>query len=151
MIVSINPTDGRELARYELHSDAYVDQALSAAANAQRTWRNVPVEERCELLRAMARALRAAKPRYAAMITREMGKPVVEAEAEIEKCAYNCDFYADNAPKYLADEAVASNATESVIAFDPLGVVLAIMPWNYPFWQFFRKRTIRGTCSLKIE
>jgi succinate-semialdehyde dehydrogenase/glutarate-semialdehyde dehydrogenase len=138
MIVSINPANDRELARYDLHDDAYVDRALSAAAKAQAGWRRVPVAERCTLLYAMARVLRSGKSRYAAMITREMGKPIVEAEAEVEKCAYNCDFYAENAPKYLADEPVASNAAESVIAFDPLGVVLAIMPWNYPFWQFFR-------------
>jgi len=138
MIVSINPANGRELARYDLHDDAYVDQALSASAKAQAGWRRVPVAERCRLLSAMARVLRAGKSRYAAMITREMGKPIAEAEAEVEKCAYNCDFYAENAPKYLADETVASNAAESAIAFDPLGVVLAIMPWNYPFWQFFR-------------
>lgn len=138
MIVSINPANGRELARYAPHSGSFVDKALSAAAKAQGAWRKVPIAERCRLLVSMARVLRAGKLRYAAMITREMGKPIVEAEAEIEKCAYNCDFYAENAPNYLADEPVASNAAESVVAFDPLGVVLAIMPWNYPFWQFFR-------------
>ncbi|HEX5932687.1 MAG TPA: NAD-dependent succinate-semialdehyde dehydrogenase, partial [Pseudorhizobium sp.] len=112
--------------------------ALSAAAKAQKAWRRVPVEKRVELLGGMARALRGGKARYAEMITREMGKPIAESEAEIEKCAYNCDFYAEHAAAYLAEEPVPSNATESVVAFDPLGVVLAIMPWNYPFWQFFR-------------
>ena len=67
-----------------------------------------------------------------------MGKPIVEAEAEIEKCAWNCDFYAENAARFLADEHVETNATESYVAFEPLGVVLAIMPWNFPFWQVFR-------------
>ena len=138
MIVSINPADGRELARHALHDDAHVDRALGAAKTAQAAWRKVPVAGRCTLLTAMARVLRAGKARYAAMITREMGKPIAEAEAEIEKCAYNCDFYAENAAKFLADEPVASNASESLVVFDPLGVVLAIMPWNYPFWQFFR-------------
>lgn len=138
MIVSVNPADGRELATYGLHDDAYVDRALTAAAGAQAGWRKVPLAERCGLLSAMARVLRTGKARYAEMITREMGKPIAEAEAEIEKCAYNCDFYAENAAKFLADEPVASNAAESAVAFDPLGVVLAIMPWNYPFWQFFR-------------
>jgi succinate-semialdehyde dehydrogenase/glutarate-semialdehyde dehydrogenase len=138
MIVSINPANGKELARYELHDDAFVDNALTAAANAQKAWRKVPVEERVGLLKNMAKALRRGKSRYAEMITREMGKPIAESEGEIEKCAYNCDFYAEHAAKYLADEAVPSNATESVVEFDPLGVVLAIMPWNYPFWQFFR-------------
>jgi succinate-semialdehyde dehydrogenase/glutarate-semialdehyde dehydrogenase len=138
MIVSVNPTDGKELARYELHDDAYVDAALTAAANAQKEWRKLPVEQRVTLLTGMAKALRAGKAKYAEMVTREMGKPIAESEGEIEKCAYNCDFYAEHAAKYLADEPVPSNATESVVAFDPLGVVLAIMPWNYPFWQFFR-------------
>ncbi|MCV9966897.1 NAD-dependent succinate-semialdehyde dehydrogenase [Pararhizobium sp. BT-229] len=138
MIVSVNPTNGQELARYDLHDDAHVDGALTAAAEAQKKWRKVPVEKRVSLLTEMAKALRAGKSKYAAMVTREMGKPIAESEAEIEKCAYNCDFYAEHAPKYLADEVLPSNATESVVAFDPLGVVLAIMPWNYPFWQFFR-------------
>lgn len=138
MITAINPATGQELVRYEGHDDAFVDAALSAASAAQKAWRKVPTEDRVHLLAGMARVLRAGKARYAEMITLEMGKPIVEAEAEIEKCAYNCDFYAEHAPKYLADEPVASNASESVVVFDPLGVVLAIMPWNYPFWQFFR-------------
>jgi len=138
MIVSVNPANGKELARYELHDDAFVDKVLTAAARAQKAWRKVPVEERVGLLKNMAKALRAGKSKYAEMITREMGKPIVESEGEIEKCAYNCDFYAEHAATYLADEILASNATESVVEFDPLGVVLAIMPWNYPFWQFFR-------------
>ncbi|OWV71961.1 succinate-semialdehyde dehydrogenase [Rhizobium sp. R634] len=138
MITAINPTNGSELARFELHDDSYVEAALSAAAEAQKTWRKVPVNERVGLLKGMAEVLRANKSRYAEMITREMGKPIVESEAEIEKCAYNCDFYAAHAPQYLADEPLKSNASESAVAFDPLGVVLAIMPWNYPFWQFFR-------------
>lgn len=138
MIKTTNPTNGRELAQYELHDDAHVDAALTAAAEAQKSWRKVPVEERVELLRGMAKALRVDKAKFASMITREMGKPIVESEGEIEKCAYNCDFYAEHAATYLTDEHLASNASECFVEFDPLGVVLAIMPWNYPFWQFFR-------------
>ncbi|MBB6220048.1 NAD-dependent succinate-semialdehyde dehydrogenase [Rhizobium leguminosarum] len=138
MILTTNPATGDRLATYDLHDDAYVEAALAAAADAQKTWRKRPVGERVHLLRNIAKALRAGKSRYAEMVTREMGKPIVEAEAEIEKCAYNCDFYAEHAADYLADEALASNASQSAVAFDPLGVVLAIMPWNYPFWQFFR-------------
>jgi len=138
MITSINPSTGSAIASFDLHDETYVDQALESAARAQRLWRNVAVTERGELLQRMAKALRAGKARYALMISREMGKPIAESEAEIEKCAYNCDFYAEHAPAYLADEPVASNATETAVVFDPLGVVLAIMPWNYPFWQFFR-------------
>lgn len=138
MIVSVNPADGAELARFEAHSPAEIDAALTGAVNAQAKWRRKPITERVELLRAMAKALRAGKERYGRLITQEMGKPLPEAEAEVEKCAWNCDFYADQAPVFLADEPTPSGATESAVVFDPLGVVLAIMPWNYPFWQFFR-------------
>lgn len=137
-ITSINPATNKPIKTFALQDDAAIEAALAAAASAQRAWRQVPVEERVTLLTRMASALRAGKARYAEMIVREMGKPLAEAEAEIEKCAYNCDFYAEHAPAYLADEEVASNASESVVAFEPLGVVLAIMPWNYPFWQYFR-------------
>ncbi|ADH91593.1 Aldehyde Dehydrogenase [Ancylobacter novellus DSM 506] len=138
MLVSINPADGAELARYPLHTAQEVEDALANAATAQAAWRQVPIFERAGLLRRMASALRANKATYSRMITKEMGKPLVEAEGEIEKCAWNCDFYADEAPVFLADEIIASSASHSAVVFDPLGVVLAIMPWNYPFWQFFR-------------
>ncbi|MET3923923.1 NAD-dependent succinate-semialdehyde dehydrogenase [Devosia sp. 2618] len=138
MIASVNPTTGAQIRSYELHGADEVDAALSAAVAAQQIWRAEPISERVKLLTEIAKTLRAGKTEYAALITEEMGKPIVEAEAEIEKCAVTCDFYAEAAPRFLADENVASNATESAIIFDPLGVVLAIMPWNYPFWQFFR-------------
>jgi succinate-semialdehyde dehydrogenase/glutarate-semialdehyde dehydrogenase len=138
MIRSVNPTTGAVLAEYDLHDPAQVDTALEEATIAQAGWRRVPVEKRVELLSAMARELRAGQDRFARLITEEMGKPIAEAAGEIEKCAVTCDFYAEAAPRFLAEEAVASNATYSGVVFDPLGVVLAIMPWNYPFWQFFR-------------
>lgn len=138
MISAINPATGATLAEYDLTSPEDVDAALNAANAAQAQWRERPIEARVELLSALAKVLRANKVRYAQLITAEMGKPIVEAEAEIEKCAWTCDFYAEAAPRFLADELVGSTASESYIAFDPLGVVLAIMPWNYPFWQFFR-------------
>ncbi|AXB41461.1 NAD-dependent succinate-semialdehyde dehydrogenase [Amycolatopsis albispora] len=138
MIVSINPATEHELARFTPHTESEVDAALDAAVAAQRRWRARPVTERTGLLRELARVLREGKPRYARLITAEMGKPITEAEAEIEKCAVTCEHYAEHAPAYLADRPVPSNATESAIVHDPLGVVLAVMPWNYPFWQFFR-------------
>lgn len=137
-IRSVNPATGAVLATFAPHDDRTINRALAAAAKAQNRWRRRSVEERVALLAGMARALRAGKAKYAALITQEMGKPIVEAEAEIEKCAHNCDFYAEHAAAYLADEPAPSNASESFIAFEPLGVVLAVMPWNYPFWQFFR-------------
>lgn len=138
MIQSINPTSGAVIADYELHSAEQIEAALAGAATAQAQWRKVPISERIQLLTSMARELRAGKDQFARLITEEMGKPITEAAGEIEKCAVTCDFYAEAAPRFLADETIESNATESGVVFDPLGVVLAIMPWNYPFWQFFR-------------
>jgi succinate-semialdehyde dehydrogenase/glutarate-semialdehyde dehydrogenase len=138
MFFSINPATGSEIARYEPHSAADIDKALSEAVAAQKAWRRRSIADRCAQLRKVAQALRANRDAYATLITSEMGKPIREAEAEIEKSAWTCDFYAEHAPRFLADEIVASNASESRVVFDPLGVVLAIMPWNYPFWQFFR-------------
>lgn len=138
MIVSLNPATGAEIARYPEHTDTQVDTALAAAARAQAEWRFTDVRDRMPLLRRIAEVLRSRKDGLARIITAEMGKPFVEALAEIDKCAWNCDFYADNAEAFLADDIIRSAAAESFVTFEPLGVVLAIMPWNYPFWQFFR-------------
>ncbi|MFC8419846.1 NAD-dependent succinate-semialdehyde dehydrogenase [Streptomyces sp. NPDC057236] len=138
MIVSSNPATGAELSRHTPHSPQEVDGILDAAASAQAAWRRRDVTDRTPLLREMARVLREGQEEYAALITAEMGKPVTEARAEIEKCAMTCEYYAEHAPAQLADRPVASNAAESAVVYDPLGVVLAVMPWNYPFWQFFR-------------
>ena len=138
MIFSINPATGETIATFEEHGPDAVEAALEGAARAQRRWAATPVGERVKVLTAAAGVLRANRDRYARLITLEMGKPITEAEAEIDKCALTCDFYAEKAPGFLADEPVATSAAESMVVFDPLGVVLAIMPWNYPFWQFFR-------------
>jgi succinate-semialdehyde dehydrogenase / glutarate-semialdehyde dehydrogenase len=138
MIHSINPATGQIIASFEEHGPDRVEHALEEAARAQRSWAEVPIGERVALLTRAAGVLRGRKQEFAALITQEMGKPISEAEAEIEKCAWNCDFYAEKAESFLAPEVVASNATESAVVFDPLGVILAIMPWNYPFWQLFR-------------
>lgn len=138
MINSINPASGEVLARFPEHQPHEINKILFDAAKAQRSWARVPVTERVVLLTRIAKVLRDRKGRYATLITQEMGKPIAEAEAEIEKCAWNCDFYAGKAVEFLAPELVDSNASESMVVFDPLGVVLAIMPWNYPFWQLFR-------------
>ncbi|MDB5707326.1 MAG: gabD [Sphingomonas bacterium] len=137
MIVSINPATGAETAQFAVDTPAQVDATLARAAQAQRRWRTAAVEERTTLLRAIAATLRARKPMLARLITGEMGKPIGEAEGEVEKCAFNCDFYADAAPAMIADMAVPGVANTELM-FDPLGVVLAIMPWNYPLWQVFR-------------
>lgn len=138
MIRSINPATGEEFAAFEPTSAAEIDRALDNAVRAQASWADTPVEERAHLLTSAARVLRKNLRSYAELITREMGKPILEAEAEVEKCAVTCDFYAENAARFLADESVATNAAESYISYEPVGVVLALMPWNFPFFQVFR-------------
>ena len=135
MFVSIDPATGMELARFSRHESLDVERALDRAAVAQADWRFVAIAERVKLLEAMAAVLRARKPALARLITLEMGKPAAEAEAEVEKCAINCDFYARSAPVMLADQSVTDMGR---VVFEPLGTILAIMPWNYPFWQVFR-------------
>jgi succinate-semialdehyde dehydrogenase / glutarate-semialdehyde dehydrogenase len=137
-LFSVNPTTEDVLQTFEEFSDQQVDTALQQAHDAQRAWRSTSFGERAARLQAVARVLREQKSRLATLATTEMGKPIVEAEGEIEKCAWNCDFYAEHAATFLADEHVQTNARESYVAFEPLGVVLAIMPWNFPFWQVIR-------------
>ncbi len=137
-IESINPATEEVPATFDEFSPAQIEEALQQAHEAFRGWRSTSFEERGACLRAAARVLRAQKSRWASLLTLEMGKPIVEAEAEIEKCAWGCDFYAEHAARFLADERVETNAQDSYVAFQPLGVVLAIMPWNFPFWQVFR-------------
>jgi len=118
--------------------EAGIERAIDRAWHTRHPWREVGVDARSALLRAVAGVLRADKERFATMMTTEMGKPIVEAEAEIEKCAWTATWIADNAARLLADEPVESTATSSYVRFQPLGVVLAVMPWNFPFWQAMR-------------
>ena len=137
-IESVNPATEAVLARFQSHSPADVEAALAQADAAFRQWRVTSIDDRAVAMHALARVLRDRKDRYARLITLEMGKPISEAQAEIEKCALNCDFYADHAATFLKDEPAPTNARESFVAFEPLGVILAVMPWNYPFWQVIR-------------
>jgi succinate-semialdehyde dehydrogenase/glutarate-semialdehyde dehydrogenase len=137
-IESVEPATEAVHARFDSHSNADVAAAIAAADAAFRSWRQVSIADRAVPMKALARLLRERKERYARLITTEMGKPITEALAEIEKCAWNCDFYAEHAAAYLADEPVETNARASFVAFEPLGVILAVMPWNYPFWQVIR-------------
>jgi succinate-semialdehyde dehydrogenase/glutarate-semialdehyde dehydrogenase len=137
-VESINPATGEHLESFPLHTQEEIEAALDRAVAVQRSWARRPFAERANLMHRAAGVLRSNRARYALAITREMGKPIVDAEAEIDKCALACDFYADRAEQFLADEHIASNASESFIAYQPLGVVLAVMPWNFPFWQVIR-------------
>src|SRR5487761_1377499 len=138
MLRSIDPATGRELAAFPELDAAGVEAALARAWDTRHAWRDGGLEVRAELMRSVAGVLRADKPRFAALLTAEMGKPIVEAEAEIEKCAWTATWIADNVARLLADEPIESTATRSYVRFQPLGVVLAVMPWNFPFWQAFR-------------
>ena len=138
MISSVNPATEELLAEFEPWSDRQVDGAVEDVAAAQRRWRTMSVEERVVPMRRAAVLLRERAGRYGALITSEMGKPIVEAEAEVAKCALACEHYAEHAAEYLADAPVETESLASYVAYEPLGVVLAIMPWNFPFWQVFR-------------
>ena len=135
---SIDPVNGRELARFPELDAAGIEAVIARAWGTRHSWRDIAVEGRATILRSVAGVLRADKARYAALATAEMGKPIVEAEGEVEKCAWTAAWIADNADRLLADEPVESTATTSYVRFQPLGVILAVMPWNFPFWQAFR-------------
>ncbi|MCK9521326.1 MAG: aldehyde dehydrogenase family protein, partial [Dehalococcoidia bacterium] len=135
---TLNPATEQVEATFEEHTPEQVEQALIEVSEAFTSWRKTPLERRTEHMRNAANYLREHRDRFAGLITAEMGKPIAQSQAEVEKCAWCCDFYADHAAEFLANEPAESSATESYVAFDPLGPVLAIMPWNFPFWQVFR-------------
>src|SRR5882762_4511462 len=137
-IESINPTTEEVIATFEQFTPAQVEQALVEADAAFHQWRRQRFAERSAAMRRAAELLRSRKARYAGPITAEMGKPITQAEAEVEKCAWVCEDFADHAERFLARQPVQTNARLSYVAFEPLGVVLAVMPWNFPFWQVFR-------------
>ena len=134
MLKSIDPATGRELANFPELDDAGIEAAIARAWTTRAAWRDTGLETRAALLRSVAGVLRADKARFAALLTQEMGKPIVEAEAEIEKCAWTAAWFAEHAARLLADQPVESTATVSYVRFQPLGVILAVMPWNFPFW-----------------
>jgi len=135
---SINPADGNTLAEIDTFTAGQLEAALQETALAAPAWRALPLAERCGLMRRAAQVLEARAAEFARLITLEMGKPVREALAEVQKCAWVCEFYAAEGPGFLADEVIASDAGRSLVAWQPLGTVLAVMPWNFPFWQVFR-------------
>jgi len=138
MFISINPADGSSREGIAAFTGVQLEDALQQCAQAAPAWRALQIGERCALLRQAAAVLRTRSEEFARTMTLEMGKPIGEARAEIGKCALGCDYYAEQAPAFLADEVIASDAGRSLVAYQPLGTVLAIMPWNFPFWQVFR-------------
>jgi len=135
---TINPASGAVVAGYEETSPEAVQAIIASAHQAYLAWRNTKFGERAALMRRAAEVLRGNARDYARLMAEEMGKPVRDGVAEIQKCAGACDYFAESAERFLAPEPVATEARKSYVAFYPLGVVLAVMPWNFPFWQVFR-------------
>lgn len=136
--ITINPANGEKLAEYPCMEAATLDAVLAEVNAAQAQWRRWPVAERAVCLRKAAGILRSRAAEYAEMMLREMGKPQAQGVAEAEKCAWICDYYAEHAEAFLSVQPIATDAAKSFVCFEPLGTVLAIMPWNYPFWQVMR-------------
>ncbi|HEY5853852.1 MAG TPA: NAD-dependent succinate-semialdehyde dehydrogenase [Aldersonia sp.] len=137
-ITTVNPATGQTLTTYPAMSREQIDALLNTAAAAQQRWAGLDFKERGEILRAGAAEIRIRREDLAALVTREMGKPLVESRADVDKCAWGLEFYADNAHTFLADEPVDTSADASWVSYEPVGIVLAIMPWNFPLWQVFR-------------
>ena len=137
-IQTVNPATGEIIETFRETPPSETEQILARAHAAFLDWRTRPFGERAALMREAARVLRRRRGEYALTMTREMGKPIVQAEAEIDKCAGTCDYYAEHAEAFLSPQTRPTEAARSYVRFDPLGVVLAVMPWNFPFWQVFR-------------
>ncbi|HYY40659.1 MAG TPA: aldehyde dehydrogenase family protein, partial [Nitrososphaera sp.] len=137
-IETINPTTGKVLATYENVNADEVSRKVKAAREAFSKWKKLDVVERAEYMRRLGRVMRKNREEYARLVTEEMGKPFRQSLAEIEKCAWVCDYYAEHAEAFLRDEIIPTEFRKSFVSFEPLGVVASIMPWNFPFWQVMR-------------
>ena len=137
-LVSINPSSGKVLKTLPGWDERALEQCLQRVARATPAWAAQPLAARAALLRRAAALLHARKDTLARLITQEMGKRLAEAHAEIEKCAWGCEYYAEHGARFLAAESISTEAAKSYVCYEPLGTVLAVMPWNFPFWQVFR-------------
>ncbi|TYB77503.1 NAD-dependent succinate-semialdehyde dehydrogenase [Bizionia saleffrena] len=137
-IQTTNPYNNKVLEEYNLHSEKEVANCLEIATNCFNTWKHTAISKRTLLLNTLGDILNENKEKYSRLMTLEIGKPITQSRAEIEKCISLCDFYEANAEEFLADEMIETEAEESFISYDPLGTILAVMPWNYPFWQVLR-------------
>ncbi len=137
-MLSINPASEEVMASFDLLSEREAGSEMKRCREAQLGWSALDVAERCRLLGKAAVVLKKGSKRYGQIISTEMGKPIAQAVSEVEKCAWACEYYSENAPRFLSDEEVKTEAGKSYVAFQPLGTILGIMPWNFPFWQVFR-------------
>jgi succinate-semialdehyde dehydrogenase/glutarate-semialdehyde dehydrogenase len=138
VVTTVDPSNGSELATYEETSEGQIDALLDRAQDAAVAWREVPVIERAKAVRSFGQALRERSDDLARLATREMGKPLVQSQAEVEKCAWTCEWFASHGPDLLASETITSDALHSRVVYSPLGVLFAILPWNFPYWQVIR-------------
>src|ERR671932_1789482 len=137
-IETINPATGKVIATYDNMSKEEISQKVKNARAAFQKWSKLDISERSAYMRSLGRIMRKNKDEYATLITEEMGKPIRQSIAEIEKCAWVCDYYSDHAESFLRDEIIPTEFRKSFVSFEPLGVVAGIMPWNFPFWQVMR-------------
>lgn len=137
-LVSINPATGQLIREYKKWTEDEVSRVIGHVRDSWYDWRETSFSERARAMSALAARIRKENEDLARTITLEMGKPIVEARAEVEKCALACDYFGSHAESFLGVETIGSDAGKSYVRFDPLGVILAIMPWNFPFWQVFR-------------
>lgn len=137
-ITSINPATNVKIKEYTLHTTVQVDEIINNANETYQTYRKTSFADRAKMMHRAADILDERKQKYAETMTQEMGKTLNAALSEVEKCAWVCRYYADNAQEFLEDEMVDTDASKSMISYCPIGIVLAVMPWNYPFWQVFR-------------
>jgi succinate-semialdehyde dehydrogenase/glutarate-semialdehyde dehydrogenase len=137
-ITTINPATGEEITTYDTMTSEDIDHVLAEVTTAQRTWSGTAIEQRAAVLLKTAQVLRGRAAEFAAIATTEMGKPLTESIAEVEKCAWVCEYYAEKSPGLLADQEVEASGSRSWVRHEPMGTVLAIMPWNFPYWQVFR-------------
>ncbi len=138
MFTTINPTTGELIAEYPSMTTPELRAALREADRAWKSWRRTSFAERADRMTMAGRLLRERADRYGRLMALEMGKPIAGGRAEAEKCATACDYYAENTARFLADEMISTEASSSYVHHEPLGAVLAIMPWNFPFWQVLR-------------
>lgn len=137
-IATVNPATEKTLHEYKLHSRQEAEEIIASLSHQQKEFRKTSFKERALLLKNLSQELRSETTALAELITSEMGKPLAQAKAEVEKCAWVCDYYAENGELFLQDTEIATDAFKSLVSFRPLGVTLGIMPWNFPFWQVFR-------------
>ena len=137
-LISINPATSEEIKSYDEHSVSEINNILYKTKIAQEKWSALELDFRLECLNQISGILLDKKREYASIMASEMGKPIAEGVGEIEKCAWLCDYYKENAREFLSDKLIDTQYHKSLVSIQPIGLILGIMPWNFPFWQVFR-------------